>query len=226
SAVLFDFDYTLADSSRGVIECINFALGELGIPPAVPQKIRHTIGLSLTDTFLRLVGKQYAEQSGEFVRLFIQRADEVMADMTVLYGEVDAVLKQIRAHHISTGIVSTKFRYRIENIMRRENLLHHFDVIVGGEDVSNHKPDPEGLLKAVSLLKCNPEKTIYIGDNTTDAETARRAGIDFAAVLGGVTRRQEFEKFDVLGILENLSGLAGFLSWNWIKYLKRAKIVC
>ncbi|MEJ2635937.1 MAG: HAD-IA family hydrolase [Calditrichia bacterium] len=211
SAVLFDFDYTLADSSRGVIECINFALGELGIPPAVPQKIRHTIGLPLTDTFLRLVGKQYAEQSGEFVRLFIQRADEVMADMTVLYGEVDAVLKQIRAHHISTAIVSTKFRYRIENILRRENLLHHFDVIVGGEDVSSHKPDPEGLLKAVALLRCNPLKSIYIGDNTTDAETARSAEIDFAAVLGGVTRRREFEKFDVLGILENLSELPGFL---------------
>ena len=30
--VLFDFDYTLADSSQGAIECINFALAEMGLP--------------------------------------------------------------------------------------------------------------------------------------------------------------------------------------------------
>ena len=31
-AVLFDFDYTLADSSQGVIDCIGHALCELGLP--------------------------------------------------------------------------------------------------------------------------------------------------------------------------------------------------
>ena len=31
-AIIFDFDYTLADSSRGIAECINFALAELSLP--------------------------------------------------------------------------------------------------------------------------------------------------------------------------------------------------
>ena len=30
--IIFDFDYTLADSSRGIAECINFALAELNLP--------------------------------------------------------------------------------------------------------------------------------------------------------------------------------------------------
>ena len=33
-SVIFDFDYTLADSSEGVIECANYALGRLGLPAA------------------------------------------------------------------------------------------------------------------------------------------------------------------------------------------------
>jgi phosphoglycolate phosphatase-like HAD superfamily hydrolase len=30
-AVLFDFDFTLADSSRGIIECVEHALAHLGL---------------------------------------------------------------------------------------------------------------------------------------------------------------------------------------------------
>ena len=30
--VIFDFDYTLADSSQGATECIRYALERLGLP--------------------------------------------------------------------------------------------------------------------------------------------------------------------------------------------------
>ncbi len=46
-AVLFDFDYTLGDSSEGIVLCVNRALESLGRPPAPPEAIRPTIGLSL-----------------------------------------------------------------------------------------------------------------------------------------------------------------------------------
>ena len=42
-AVIFDFDYTLADPSQGVAESINFALNGLGLPAASPEQINQTI---------------------------------------------------------------------------------------------------------------------------------------------------------------------------------------
>ena len=33
-AVVFDFDYTLADSSRGVMDCFHYAFRRLGLPAA------------------------------------------------------------------------------------------------------------------------------------------------------------------------------------------------
>jgi len=51
-AVIFDFDYTLADSSKGIIECINYALRELGLNSVTTDAACETIGLSLGDTFL------------------------------------------------------------------------------------------------------------------------------------------------------------------------------
>ena len=46
-AMICDFDFTLADSSPGVVACVNEALAGLGLPPASADRIHATIGLSL-----------------------------------------------------------------------------------------------------------------------------------------------------------------------------------
>jgi phosphoglycolate phosphatase len=206
-AVVFDFDYTLADSSRGAIECIDFALAELGLPAASTEIARQTIGLSPADGFQLLAGPQHIAQSDEFARLFIRRADEVMADLTVLYESVPETVETLKARGFPLGIVSTKFRYRIEAVLEREGLRDAFDLIVGGEDVAAHKPDPTGLLAAIERLGGIPEGALYVGDSVTDAETAKRAGVPFVAVLSGVTPRGAFLDYPYCGILEGLSEL-------------------
>jgi phosphoglycolate phosphatase len=109
------------------------------------------------------------------------------------------------------GIVSTKFRYRIETILEREGLLAPFEVIVGGEDVAAHKPDPTGLLAAIERVGGSTSDSLYVGDSVTDAETAKRAAIPFVAVLSGVTPKDAFEYHPVLQFLEDVSGLPDFV---------------
>jgi phosphoglycolate phosphatase len=206
-AVVFDFDYTLVDSSQGVIECIDFALETLGMPAVSAEAANQTIGLSLVDGFRMLVGPRPAAQADEFARLFVKRADEAMADLTVLFESVPVTIAALRARGFPLGIVSTKFRYRIEAILEREGLRDAFGVIVGGEDVAEHKPDPAGLFTAIERLGGTSESALYVGDSVTDAETARRAGVPFVAVLSGVTPREAFLDYHTYGILRNLSGL-------------------
>lgn len=69
SAVIFDFDYTLADSSKGVVECVNYALRNMGLPPSSSDKIKNTIGMSLSDTLKNLVGVESEGRDHEFSRL-------------------------------------------------------------------------------------------------------------------------------------------------------------
>lgn len=207
NSVIFDFDYTLADSSKGVVECFKYAFEHLGLPAAPEDAIKETIGMSLKEAMIHLTGLEHEEQSGEFMALYKERADEVVTDLTFVFKEVPGVIEQLRMKNISLGIVSTKFRYRIEAILKRENLLDLFDVIVGGEEVSKHKPDPEGLLVALKKLKGRRESTLYVGDSLIDAETAKRAGVPFAAVLSGVTPREAFSDYQVYAILDGLAEL-------------------
>lgn len=210
SVIIFDFDYTLADSSRGVLECVNHSLRRLGLSAVSSENIKKTIGMSLPNTLVALAGKGHEDKGDDFHRLFIERADKVMADMTTVFEDTPRVIRLLRGEGVSLGIVSTKFRYRIETILRRAGLLEHFDVIVGGEDVSRHKPDPEGILIAIERIGVN-QSTMYVGDSLTDAEAAMRAGVPFVAVLSGVTPREAFLKRPVYRIIENLVELVDLL---------------
>ena len=211
-AVLFDFDYTLADSSRGVVECINYAFRGMGLSKASPEEIRRTIGLSLPNILMRLAGVEHAERSREFGRLFLERADEVMADLTRVFDDVPEVIGHLKDGGLALGIVSTKFRYRIADILERHASSDCFDVIVGGEDVSMMKPDPKGIYMASDRLGVKKKHSVYLGDSLTDAETAKRAHIDFIAVLSGTTTRDEFRPYPVRRVIHSITELPFLLN--------------
>jgi phosphoglycolate phosphatase len=210
-AIIFDFDFTLADSSKGVEECVSYGFNMLDLPIPSKQEIFKTIGLSLKETFITLAGIQNKNKAEAFSHYFIQKADEVMADLTVIFDDVPNVIHLLKDNGILIGIVSTKFRYRIESILARENLLEYFDVIIGAEDVMNHKPNPESLLLALNKLNLSRSNVLYIGDSLTDAEAAKSAGISFGPVLSGMASKESFRNYQTLAILNNISDLLKLL---------------
>ena len=201
--ILFDFDYTLVDSSRGVIECIRYALEQLGFPLVSDERACQTIGLSLIDTFHNLTGERKGGR--DFARLFVARAEQAMNEGTVLYPTVPTTVAALQQRGITLGIVSNKYRQRIEDLLRREGLLDAFAVIVGETDVSHHKPDPEGLLSATASLGI--QRALYVGDSLTDAQTARNACLPFVATLTGTTPQAAFSGLPVAYYIRDLSEL-------------------
>ncbi len=204
--IIFDFDYTLVDSARGTIDGVNYAFEKMGLPTASDAAVRRTIGLSLPDILTALAGDAYAKRIDEFTHLFLQRADETMVALAEFYAEVPQTVKALRELDIQLAIVSQKTRRYIQPILEKKKLLEAFEVIVGGGDAA-YKPDPEGLRLAVAQTGSVTPNCLYVGDSVTDAETARRAGIAFVAVLSGVTPRTAFESYNTYAILEDVSGL-------------------
>ena len=211
TSVIFDFDYTLADSSAGEVECVNCALRAMNLPPAANSDIHAMIGVSLPETFRRLTREANQTKASEFVELFINRADEVMLDYIVLFDSVRPAVKQLIAGGLTLGIVSTKYRRRIDAFLKREELTHAFKIVIGGEDVSARKPDPTGLLTAMDKIGHSATQTVYVGDSVVDAETAKRANVAFVAVLSGVTPKESFRDYAPLAVIDNLQTLPSLL---------------
>jgi phosphoglycolate phosphatase len=194
-AVVFDFDFTLADSSKPIIECVNYGLRGLGLGEATSDAITRTIGLHLSETLVVLAGENERPNADRFLALFGERADQIMADNTLIFPGVPEVLEGLKTRGYTLGIVSTKYRYRIEDILSRRGLLDYFDNIVGGEDVKHHKPAPDSLLLSLDYLKVNRQEVVYVGDSITDAKTAQAANVEFVAVLSGATQSGEFDAY-------------------------------
>lgn len=208
-ALLFDFDYTLADSSEGIIECVRFACDRLGRDPIAPERVRATIGLSLADMWAAYGGDP--SQARNFVDHYRQRAEQVMTDRTRLFDPVPEVIRELRARALPLGIVTSKYSRRVREILARDGLLDAFALVIGGEDVERPKPDPAGLRLAVDRLGCPAAQVVYVGDSVVDAEAAARAELAFVAVATGVTPAGEFSKYPVHAQLRDLSELPNLL---------------
>lgn len=208
-AVIFDFDYTLADSSKGVYESVLYALNKMGYSCPEYDKVCKTIGLHLSQTFAVLTDNENDDDAVEFRGYFKEIADQVMAEKTIVFNEVRPAFEYFALKRIKCAIVSTKFRYRIKDILDRDGFTNFVDVIIGGEDVVKPKPDPEGLQKAISCLGLRKEDCLFIGDSLVDAKTAKNAQVGFIAVLTGTTERTEFEEYDPLYIIEKLDEMKG-----------------
>jgi len=210
-AILFDFDYTLADSSSAVVECANGALRAMGLPDASEHAICRTIGLALPETLVRLAGEEHSHRAAEFRLHWRRRSDQIMVAWTRIFPYVPATLEGLKRCNLQLGIVSTKYRERIAAVLGREGLAHYFDAIVGGEDVEAFKPDPGGLLAAIERLAIPLDRALYVGDSVIDAETARRAGVAFLAVLSGKTEREEFAEYPAEAVLSSVADLPGLV---------------
>ncbi len=206
-AVLFDFDFTLADSSVGIIACINHALTRIGLPESPPEEILKTVGLYIPEALVALVGEEYRPKGEEFFKYFTEKADEVMADGTRLYPGAGIVIPALDRLDYLVGIVSTKYRYRIEFMMDRDGLLDCLDVIIGGEDVTRHKPDPEGLREAARQLGVEVGDCVYVGDSHVDAGASQSAGMPFVGVASGTTSLNTFMDYPSVAVLPSVSGL-------------------
>jgi len=210
-AILFDFDLTLADSSAAVTECANHALRALGLAAAEPVLVHQTIGLSLVQSFRALSGNDDPSLGAAYAKHFGEHADRVMAELVCLYPGAADTIRALRDRGLRTAIVSTKFRYRIEDILRRADSSGLVDVIVGGEDVAQHKPHPEGLLRALRLLDVHASRAVYVGDHSVDAQAAASAEIPFVGVLTGVTDAEAWAAFAPLRIIASVTGLPSVL---------------
>ena len=154
--VVFDFDFTLADASAGIIPAVNGALGDIGLPQLDEARVRAIIGLSLPAVLEELTGiTEPPELVDKFAARFIERADSLedasggAALSTVLPG-VALALAALRAAGLRIAIASTKGRERIAELLQIHGLHGMFDALVGAEDVPDGrlKPEPDALLEA------------------------------------------------------------------------------
>lgn len=191
-AVLCDLDGTLVDSRVGIVDAFLTAFAAEGLPaPPVPA-IEATIGWPLPDAF---VGLGASRDLVETLRLHYRaRYDVVCVSGSALMPGVAEALARMRAAGARLAVVTTKRGKYPPIMLAGHGVGHHFDVVVGADDVQNLKPHPEPVLVACERLGLRPEEVAMVGDTPFDVGAGRAAGAFAVGVLGGHADREALEQ--------------------------------
>ncbi|TRW22347.1 beta-phosphoglucomutase [Flavobacterium zepuense] len=104
---------------------------------------------------------------------YLNYIEHMQAD-EILVGVVP-VLEFLRQNNqpIALGSASKNARPILEKV----GILHFFDAIVDGNDVTNAKPDPEVFLKAAQLVGMPAEGAVVFEDSVAGIQAANIAGM-------------------------------------------------
>ena len=128
---LFDFDYTLADSSKGIVICFRNVLERHRHTGISDEQIKRTIGKTLVDSFSILTDIGDEAILEEYRKEYVKEADRFMTANTRLFPETVSVLQALKEKGANIGIISTKYRYRIMELAKNTVPEVIIDLIVG-----------------------------------------------------------------------------------------------
>ena len=182
SAVLWDFDDTLVDSLPARAHALARVFQEANIQDVDPKRFLLSLAGTLEASLVNL-----AESRGWSVDLFdrFRRIYWTKDPGTLqMYPGIEAVLDGLEQRGVLLAIVTLKSRsLDVEGIragvsaeVEDLGVADRFPVVIGFEDVSEPKPHPEGVLKALEQLGVPPERSLMVGDSVLDIQAAKAAG--------------------------------------------------
>ncbi len=163
----------------------------------------HGIPARSDDDWLRGVGTplrvQFADWddgSGKIEELVATYREFNLANhdaMVTLYDGIAEMLHDVRAAGHRTALVTSKNRQGALRGLNLTGITPYLEELVCVDDVSNPKPHPEPVLKALKLLDAGPDRAVFFGDSVHDMHSGRAAGVKTAAVLWGPFGRDHLE---------------------------------
>ena len=210
-AYLFDLDGTLVDTAPDIMASLNVALSEHGYPAVDEALTRHWVGYGIA----RLMEQAFAwhgepqppaARYESMLRRFRERYRAHIADLGGPYPGARQALARLHGR-AGLGVVTNKPGFLTAPLLTALNLERYFGVVVAGDTLAHPKPAPDPALFACEALGVAPERTLFVGDSTTDVECARAAGCPVYCVHGGYSHGVAPENLGADRVIDSLTAL-------------------
>ena len=184
TTVLFDLDGTLLDTLDDLTDAVNRALVRYHLPERDRMEVRAFLGNGAKYLMEHAAPGLDPERFERLLKDYKADYDANCVVKTAPYPGIEDLLRSLRARGVKTGIISNKPDSAVQPLYETF-FSDTMDIAVGERAGIRRKPAPDTVLDAMERLGAKPEQTLYVGDTEVDLETARRAGVDCAAVTWG-----------------------------------------
>jgi phosphoglycolate phosphatase len=201
---IFDFDGTLVDSAPGIVDVMQQCIDEYQLSTTVFEEWRVLIGVPLMRQMEIIFPDKSEEYWLEVATRYRAIYDSKTIEICPLFPFLKGMLNGLQAANVLISIASSKRRPLVEIVLRHHHLMDYFSLLVGAQDVANHKPHPESVYKTLQRLSVEADDAVVIGDSTYDLDMAHAAGVDAIGVTTGVHSKEVLARSEPKHIVGSL----------------------
>lgn len=196
TCVLFDLDGTLVDSLADLADSMNRVLTRQGFPAHPVQAYRYFVGEGIVTLARRALPAEARQEDRvqECAQKMRQEYALHWADTTRPYPGIAELLDALASRGVEMAILSNKPDELTKQVVRRLLPEWRFAAVAGASETIARKPDPAGALRIAGLLGREPADFLYLGDTSTDMQTARAARMFAVGALWGFRTADELKK--------------------------------
>ena len=203
TTLLFDFDGTLLDTNELIIQTFQTVLDDHYPGKFTRAHILPFLGPPLRESFTHVDPAKTEELIQAYRSWNLANHDRLSKE----FDGVNETLKELKKRGMKMAIVSTKRNNMLWKGLDLLAIGELFDTVIGLDDVTAPKPDPEPILLALERLGSTPEESIMIGDNSHDILGGKNAGVRTAGVAWSIKGEAFMRELEPDYILHHISDL-------------------
>lgn len=179
-AFIFDLDGVIVDTAKYHFLAWQKIANSLGIEFTHEhnEQLKGVSRVRSLDIILGLGGVEATQEQKD--KWLVEKNEDYLGYITNMNEEeilpgVVPVLQYLKQNNQKVALGSASKNAR--PILQKVNILHYFDAIVDGNDVTNAKPDPEVFLRAAQLLGAPAKDAVVFEDSVAGIQAANIAGM-------------------------------------------------
>lgn len=185
-AILFDLDGVLVNMPEGHYEALNRTLGYFGVEITREEHQNYFNGLP-TRKKIEELERQGRLPVGlkEFINAVKQKhTKEIIPKYCVPDYSKIILLKHLKKKGYKLSCCSNSVKETLHLMLKSAQIFDYFDLVIGNDQISKPKPDPEIYLKTFEILSLRPEECIIIEDAPHGIAAAKQSGAHVVEVKG------------------------------------------
>jgi HAD superfamily hydrolase (TIGR01509 family) len=194
-AVIFDWDGTLADTKRAVVQSFQKVLREAGcmvsdefIERRMGIGTKKTIIEAFRECHMRLDVSTLENLAKEKIRIQAE-----LADIVSLFDGAAELLENLQGR-IKIALATMSSRKVVDKLLSEKKIGGYFDAVVSADEIFKPKPDPEVFLVSAARLGVKPEDCVVVEDSVFGVRAAKAAKMKCIAVSSGAYSREELQE--------------------------------
>lgn len=202
TTLLFDLDGTLVDSAPDLALAVNKTLRDLNKEEFDQQSIHYWVGNGAKVLIERaLSGSATINEQLEpaFVQdaltIFLAHYQQCLCIESVLYDDVKEGLHSLKETGFRLAIITNKPAVFIQPILTGLGIEGLFEILIGGDTLTEKKPNPAPLNYALEQLNVSAEQCVMIGDSKNDILAAKAANIDSVGLTYGYNYGEDINQY-------------------------------